>query len=109
MQWLRKLLGFAHGRVWVPKPAAVPGDMNAPWEEWPGLSPFSVEWRMGTCEGYLLDWLEWYAALPSDRRAQYRVSHPEPEKWRIDEFYRRSDLFADSGDKTWRQRQQAAP
>lgn len=70
-----------HGR----KPQVVPGDMNAPWEEFPEYSAVTSGWRQGNGEVYLLNWAGWYASKTPDERASYRARHSAPEEW--DWFY----------------------
>jgi hypothetical protein len=44
-------------------------------------------WRMGYGEDYMEQFDNWYAALGSGGRKEYRDRYPEPDDW--NEFYAR--------------------
>ena len=57
------------GRFWLP-----------PWAAYPLFNSVTIGWRMGSGEWYWIDWHNWYAALPEDRKAAYRSRFPEPDR-----------------------------
>jgi hypothetical protein len=64
------------------KAQIVPGDLNAPWEEFPQFSSVSSGWRQSYGEGYWHDWHDWFARKPHESRMEYQTRHPEPDDWR---------------------------
>lgn len=93
---------FVTGRIqarrnqWTPKERIVPGEMNAPWEEFPELCCVSSGWRQGYGQGYLYDWDDWYQQLSPQERAAYQVRHAQPTDWY--DFYKVRDARAEQRD-----------
>jgi hypothetical protein len=56
-------------RFWLP-----------PWAAYPLYNSVTTGWRQGNGEQYWIDWHDWYAALPQDRKAAYRERFPEPDR-----------------------------
>lgn len=53
-----------------------------PWLAYPEIERYSIGWRMGYGESYMMKWLEWYETLLSDEVASYQDLFPEPPTWK---------------------------
>lgn len=53
-----------------------------PWIAYPHIERYSIGWRMGYGEGYIMRWGEWYDALGEVEKAEYHRLFPEPVIWR---------------------------
>ncbi|MFT0211512.1 NADAR family protein [Pseudomonas sp. F1_0610] len=51
------------------------------WLRLPGLSRFSIGWRMGYGEDYRYQWGDWYMSLSKEDQQQYQIVFPEPAMW----------------------------
>ena len=61
-----------------------PIDLSPPWEAFPTYERYSLGWRMGPGQSYMIDWHEFIEALPSDydtRLAYLRRHRPAPLNW----------------------------
>lgn len=53
-------------------------DMAPPWTKHPEIDRFSIGWRMGCGESYMIDWSCWYGGLSKGGQAAYRARYPAP-------------------------------
>lgn len=56
--------------------------MLPPWLACPKIERFSIGWRMGYGEDYMLKWDNWYHALSDGESKEYRELFPEPPTWK---------------------------
>lgn len=61
------------------------------WLMYPGLSVYSMGWRMGNGEGYKYKFGDWYNTLSKDEKARYQAMFPAPKEWR--DFYDEESSF----------------
>ena len=66
------------------------------WIIYPGISRYSIGWRMGYGEGYKYDFWEWFESLTKDEQNVYKEMFPEPKLWR--EIYNEDYDFEDADD-----------
>lgn len=53
-----------------------------PWLKYPEIPRYSIGWREGTGEEYLLDWWTWFEDLDTNTRIEYfRQYKPLPMDW----------------------------
>ncbi|MCZ8519765.1 MULTISPECIES: NADAR family protein [Paenibacillus] len=52
-----------------------------PWIVFPGQHPFSIFWRMGDGEGYLMELGKWHDTLNPEAELEYRRYFVPPEEW----------------------------
>lgn len=59
------------------------GDVPPPWVFVPDGHPYSIEWRMGSGEGYLMAFSRWWDSLDWDEagRVAYFRKYPPPPRW----------------------------
>ncbi|MBC8139399.1 MAG: hypothetical protein H8F28_26275 [Fibrella sp.] len=59
------------------------GDVPPPWTFSPNSHPYSIEWRMGAGEGYLMVLARWWesANLDEAERIAYFRKYPPPPRW----------------------------
>lgn len=55
--------------------------MLPPWKKYPEINRFSIGWRMGYGEGYLIEWWGFYAKLSDEEKKDYRKKYPQPLMW----------------------------
>lgn len=68
------------------------GTVPPPWVVFPDIHPYSVGWRMGVGEGFLLLWGAWWerqAQSEPDRVAYFRRFPPPPRwlEWMLDALW----------------------
>lgn len=56
-------------------------ELLPPWKKYPEINRFSIGWRMGYGEGYLIEWWEFYAELSDKEKKEYRKKYPQPFMW----------------------------
>ena len=56
-------------------------EMLPPWKKHPEINRFSMGWRMGYGEAYIIDWGEFYAELSKKEKKEYREKYPQPLMW----------------------------
>ena len=67
-----------------------------PWIAYPHIERYSIGWRMGYGEAYIIDkWGKWYDALSEKEQKEYRDLFPEPITWigYWEEEYDAEELF----------------
>lgn len=53
-----------------------------PWVKYPEIPRYSIGWRMGDGEEFLLDWWSWSETLDTNERVEYfRQYKPLPVEW----------------------------
>jgi len=57
------------------------GQPNPPWKEFPLLERYSIGWRMGAGEDYIIGFRKWFSELDEKRQSYYEYMHPEPNNW----------------------------
>ena len=55
--------------------------LTPPWLKHPELDRYSMGWRMGYGEDYLVDWIVWYKGLSKDGQTKYRADNVPPDEW----------------------------
>ena len=70
-----------------------------PWLACPNIERYSIGWRMGCGEDYILNWALWYEELDTEDTAEYQKLFPEPTTWKgywkdndESEYYENGDL-----------------
>lgn len=53
-----------------------------PWLAYPEIERYSIGWRMGYGESYIIKWGDWYDNLPEKEAEEYQKLFPEPVTWR---------------------------
>ena len=53
-----------------------------PWLACPRIERYSIGWRMGYGEDYLMKWGEWYQTLSDEETVYYQGLFPEPPTWK---------------------------
>ena len=53
-----------------------------PWIAYPYIERYSIGWRMGTGESYIMKWGEWYDSLDAKEQQEYQLLFPEPITWK---------------------------
>lgn len=53
-----------------------------PWLAYPYIERYSIGWRMGAGEDYILRWAEWYDTLGEEGQTEYQKLFPEPLTWK---------------------------
>ncbi len=76
-----------------------------PWLAYPEIERYSIGWRMGYGESYIIKWGDWYNNLPEKEAEEYQKLFPEPVTWRgywdedveeeEDEYYEKGDFWID--------------
>jgi ribA/ribD-fused uncharacterized protein len=56
--------------------------MVPPWVKYPEILRYSIGWRMGYGESYIIDFNEWYEKLSSEEKGIYKKMFPPQEKWK---------------------------
>ena|GEM_PF-1027808 len=58
-------------------------DVPAPWIICPTFHPYSIGWRMGRGESFMMVWGEWWEQmkLDFDERLAYFRKYPPPPRW----------------------------
>lgn len=59
------------------------GDVPPPWIYSPNSHPYSIEWRMGSGESYLMVFGKWWESvnLAESERIAYFRKYPPPPRW----------------------------
>ena len=58
------------------------GAMLPPWRKYPDMHPYSIGWRMGGGEWYLMIWSRWAAGRSREEQVAYfRGYAPIPVEW----------------------------
>jgi N-glycosidase YbiA len=52
-----------------------------PWEKYPDIPLWSIGWRMGYGEDYMIEWTVWFHGLSAKGRTTYFHSLSIPEEW----------------------------
>lgn len=52
-----------------------------PWLAYPEIERYSIGWRMGYGESYIMKWSTWLNTLSPDETAEYQKLFPEPVTW----------------------------
>ena len=65
----------------VGSPRHYPKPMDPPWTVYPDIEIYSIGWRMGSGEDYMIAYQPWLRELPQAEKAAYIAKHPEPEAW----------------------------
>ena len=55
--------------------------MPPPWIAYPEIERYSIGWRMGYGEDYIVKWGEWYGKLNDREQKEYQELFPEPITW----------------------------
>lgn len=55
--------------------------MLPPWEQFPDIGRYSIGWRMGTGEGYIIKFGCWYGGLSAEGQRRYQDLNPPPGEW----------------------------
>lgn len=76
--------------------------MPPPWLAYPEIERFSIGWRMGYGEYYIMKWGDWMETLDESEEKEYQELFPEPITWKgywnnTDEgnFYQREEFLID--------------
>ena len=64
-----------------PDPPTYDYPMEPPWKVFPDYSRFSMGWRMGPGEGFIMEYRSWFKALTDKETFNYKEKHKEPEEW----------------------------
>lgn len=56
-------------------------ELLPPWKKYPQINRFSIGWRMGEGEYYLMEWHKWYTKLTTKERKDYIEKYPQPLTW----------------------------
>lgn len=69
--------------------------MAPPWLMYPNISRYSIGWRMGYGENYMVDFADWYSGLNIDEQRQFQEMFPEPKGWLgwYEEEYTDRDIY----------------
>ncbi|MCM3143092.1 NADAR family protein [Brevibacillus sp. MER 51] len=57
-----------------------------PWIEFPEEHPYSLFWRMGFGEDYVMHYWPWLEEMSVDARNEYDAYFPVPEEWQFEDF-----------------------
>lgn len=52
-----------------------------PWIAYPYIHRYSIGWRMGSGEAYMMKWSQWYDSLTEKEQKEYQMLFPEPVIW----------------------------
>jgi hypothetical protein len=63
-------------------------ELLPPWKKYPEIHRFSIGWRMGYGEDYMIEWIEYYSKLSEEKKETYKRKFPTPIMWLG--FYNRS-------------------
>ena len=55
--------------------------MAPPWLMYPNIGRYSIGWRMGYGEGYVIEFGDWFSALNMGEQNNYRQMFPTPKGW----------------------------
>lgn len=79
--------------------------MAPPWLMYPHISRYSIGWRMGYGEHYVMHFGKWFSALTAEERNAFRQRFPAPKGWLgwyEEEYeYADEDLYDEDGDLLW--------
>ena len=53
-----------------------------PWIAYPEMERYSIGWRMGFGEYYIIRWGAWFRALTETEKKTYQELFPEPVTWK---------------------------
>lgn len=53
-----------------------------PWIAYPEIERYSIGWRMGYGEGYIIRWSAWFHDLTEEEKKIYQELFPEPVTWK---------------------------
>lgn len=53
-----------------------------PWIAYPYIERYSIGWRMGVGESYIMEWSDWYEGLDAKEQKEYQCLFPEPITWK---------------------------
>lgn len=53
-----------------------------PWIAYPNIERYSIGWRMGYGEAYIMKWHVWYDLLSEKEQKEYEELFPEPITWK---------------------------
>lgn len=69
--------------------------MAPPWLMYPNISRYSIGWRMGYGESYVMDFVDWYSDLCKEEQKQFQQVFPEPKGWLgwYEEEYTDGDIY----------------
>lgn len=69
--------------------------MAPPWLMYPNISRYSIGWRMGYGENYMMDFADWYSGLNIDEQREFQEMFPEPKGWLgwYEEEYTDRDIY----------------
>ena len=58
------------------------GDLLPPWQRYPELPRYSLGWRMGHGESYIMAWFQWSESFTQEQMLAYFHKYaPLPTKW----------------------------
>ncbi|MBY0087202.1 NADAR family protein [Brevibacillus brevis] len=57
-----------------------------PWIVFPEKHPYSLFWRMGFGEDYVMHYWPWLEEMSVDTRKEYDAYFPVPEEWQFEDF-----------------------
>jgi len=58
------------------------GDLLPPWKKYPEIKRYSIGWRMGKGEVYMIAWREWSHEMGKDQKIDYFKKYsPIPLEW----------------------------
>jgi hypothetical protein len=58
------------------------GDLLPPWRKYPEIQRYSIGWRMGYGESYMIAWDEWSEQMTLEQRVEYFKKYsPIPLEW----------------------------
>ncbi|WP_409342875.1 NADAR family protein [Paenibacillus sp. MBLB4367] len=77
--------------------------MAPPWLMYPHISRYSIGWRMGYGEHYVMHFGKWFSALTPEERDTFRHMFPAPKGWLgwYEEEYADEDCYDEDGDLLW--------
>lgn len=64
-----------------PNPTLPAGFLPLPWMKYPEEHPYSLFWRMGAGESYILELSAWFETLTDGEREQIEAIHPATGAW----------------------------
>lgn len=69
--------------------------MAPPWLMYPHISRYSIGWRMGYGESYVMNFADWYSGLIIEEQKQFQQMFPEPKGWLgwYEEEYTDGDIY----------------
>lgn len=77
--------------------------MAPPWLMYPDIGRYSIGWRMGYGEHYIIHFGKWYSTLNIGEQNKFRQMFPPPKGWLgwYEEEYLDEDIYDDDGDLLW--------